>query len=172
MTKQYQYARQGFVYSLHEIIHKLELRDSPCLQFVYKGVSTPIQDSHVSEAELETKCPSLMQTRWIYQYETPEWIPVFNVLADDHVKLVAMLDVEESIDPFADDVLRTTYWATPKAFPRDQYYKDPTERQRLKDDYNIDLDNPNWKEELHARRVKLAAETREARKHQHLSRGY
>lgn len=114
------YPKRGEVYTYAEII-KLELRDTPCLRFISGDSYSAVQDSHVTEEELLT-VPQWAESKWKYQYETSEWIPVFHYVGD--IELSELLDIEPLINPYereADggDVM----WATPKGFPRPQHYE-------------------------------------------------
>ncbi len=62
------------IYTLHEI-YKLDLKDSPCLEFRTKdGKAEPIQYVHLNEEELLNL---LGNTQWKYVRTTHEWIPIF-----------------------------------------------------------------------------------------------
>ena len=109
---------KGSTYNLVEVFD-LSLLDSPSLSFLYNGHQCVIQDSHVTVEEV-LSVPGLAATEWRYVRTTSEWIPVFEAINDDAV--IACLDIEPEIDPYAEPDARERFWVTPKGFPRSQYY--------------------------------------------------
>lgn len=106
-------------YTTREILNELFLRDSPTLLIPWCGKETPVQDTHVTEHELE-QVPGLMDLKWEYIKTTDEWIPVFK--CNDVEAAMKCFDVEVTVDPYL-GVHEQLYWITPKGFPQEQYYK-------------------------------------------------
>lgn len=115
------YPRRGQTYDLKTILTELDLRDSPFLQVKINGEMSVIQTSHIMHEEL-LKIPEFANSKWGFVRETHEWIPLF-LYSDRDVPIETLVDIEEEIDPYRrwDDPVG--YWVTPKAFPREQYYK-------------------------------------------------
>lgn len=117
--------KRGFIYTLYQIENELELRDGPHLGFEYKGVKCVVQTSHLKAEEL-LSVPGFADSRWVYERETHEWIPVFRYV--DGRPITEFVDLEPVIDHpifVAAGTADTGFWATPKGFPREQYYADP-----------------------------------------------
>lgn len=104
------YPRRGVIYTLRDILEKLQLDDSPFL-YCDGGV---IQTSHVTNEQL-LSVPGMAETRWEYLRTTSEWIPLF--LSVDSSGTVPV-DVEPNTDP---DAKPGSLWITPRGFPRKQY---------------------------------------------------
>lgn len=105
---------RGAEYTAREVLG-LELRDCPFFRFCVNGRIEVIQTSHLTEAEL-LSVPGFADTRWRYQRETREWIPLFMAVNDDAV--AACVDMEPDRSPYND---QPALWVTPKGFPRKQY---------------------------------------------------
>lgn len=103
--------QRGHVYTLQQIEKALDLRDSPCLEFVHDNELAVLQTSHLSENEL-LAVPGFADTQWRYVLETYEWIPVFRYVdtrpITDFVDITVITEYGE-----------TEYWATPKGHPRE-----------------------------------------------------
>lgn len=131
--------KRGQVYTLEQIYNTLELRDSAFLRFPFPSPlkrdtdqwrpvdeyaprvrMQVIQTSHFTEAEL-LALPGWAETKWTYERETIEWIPLFT-FAGEVEELVKLLDMEPSNAKFAPDMEPRYWWVTPKGLPRQQYY--------------------------------------------------
>lgn len=106
---------KGSTYNLAEVFD-LNLLDSPSLGFFYNGRQCVIQDSHVTVEEV-LSVAGLAATEWRYVRTSSEWIPIFDAVDSDAV--IACLDIEPVYDPYEES---ESFWATPKGFPRSQYY--------------------------------------------------
>lgn len=112
-----EYPKRGKVYTYAEITN-LALRDSPCLCFTFDGGHNVVQHSHVTEEEL-LAVPQWAESKWEFQYETFEWIPVFCYVGN--ISLSELLDIEPLIDPCGSEGDGgEVAWAVPKGFPRPQ----------------------------------------------------
>ena len=103
--------KNGEVYTYAQIAdgETLELRDAPCLLFMHNDVECVIQTSHVSSDEL-LQNETWRDSRWVFERETDEWIPVFWYVGDGQ----ELVDIEtRHLEP-------RSYWVTPKGFPRSQ----------------------------------------------------
>ena len=108
----------GVSYTLAEI-YKLSLRDGPSLNFHHNDISGVIQESHLTEEEL-LSVPGMKESKWIYGYETEEWIPVFNFDKNiEQLSIFELVDLELWIDEYT-CLDKEYWWATPKGFPRKQ----------------------------------------------------
>lgn len=83
---------RGSVYTLKEIEKDLYLRDSPFLFFDAEGRKV-IQTSHGSGDLSDYE--EWADIRFTFIRETHEWIPLFNVVAEDNEKLLQLLDSGE-----------------------------------------------------------------------------
>ena len=116
----------GLVYTLHQILKDLVLLDSPSLLFDLAGPNDEqmvlsqhvVQDSHVLPDDLLT-IPGFADTKWQYERTTSEWIPLFHYV--DTAPITDFVDMEPEID--FDLTEKNVWWATPKGYPREQYYK-------------------------------------------------
>lgn len=113
------YPLRNQVYSYKQIAKELELRDSPFLCFYYQNKEGVIQTSHLTEEQLES-VSGMLDTQWKYIRETHEWIPIFNYTGPIE-SLLAVIDLEPYDDKTFPERNDTTWWATPKGFPRKQY---------------------------------------------------
>jgi len=115
-----QYPKRGATYTFREICEKLELRDSPHLGFLRNGIQQVVQNSHVREDEL-LALPQWADSRWVYKYETDEWIPIFRFAPEQAIKIEDLVNMEPLLDPHAthDGVL----WAIPKGTMRKQDWR-------------------------------------------------
>lgn len=107
-----QYPQRNKVYTLKEIETELKLRDSPFLMVQIDGQDNPIQLSHVNPAEL-LLVDGWAETKWSYQYETDEWIPIFHQVGESVMDLIDHEPDEYAPSP-------KCRWVVPKAFPRAQ----------------------------------------------------
>ena len=118
MTKLH-HPRQGSVYTTSQILTELELRDMPSLGFWHQNIHTCIQTSHCTDQEL-LAC-GIADVLWKYQYETCEWIPVFEAVSSADV--LECVDICADLNPW-DDEDRPSWWVTPKGLPRQMYGED------------------------------------------------
>ena len=136
MTKRIPAVR-GTVYTFRDICERLDLRDSPSLDFrlpeecwptlVTQVAETwqascpcsPVQTAHVTEEEI-LAIPGWAESEWVYRFETSEWIPVF-YFRGGPTPIGELLDYEPLIDPHA--VRAGRWWAVPKGKPRKQHYR-------------------------------------------------
>ena len=112
--------RRGDVYTAAEV-EALSLRDAPFYRFVVNGNVEVIQTSHLTVEQL-LSVPGFAQTRWRYERETHEWIPLFRAVDDAAVQ--ACVDTEPAIDPYGDG--HPWLWVTPKGFAREQFHASAT----------------------------------------------
>lgn len=120
IIKHYPLPVKGKSYSLEEIF-LLDIRDIPCLRFEYRGVRGCIQNSHLTQEQLFS-VPGMKESRWIYERETHEWIPIFRF--DTYVNqspITDLVDIERELDLYELNS-ESAWWATPKGFPRDQRF--------------------------------------------------
>lgn len=120
------YPKRGVTYTLQEIEETLILRDSAHLS-VWATVpslgcerSFPIQTSHHTSEEL-LKNELAANSRWTYQRETDEWIPLFIWAKDNTIKPEEIVDIEEYTDRYyggEDGEGGAHLWLTFKGFPR------------------------------------------------------
>lgn len=110
---------RGCAYTTKQVLETLFLKDSPSLCFFKDGQMSVIQTSHLDEEEL-LSVPGMAALQWRYIRTTFEWIPVFQAVSDADV--LACVDTEPSVDPYAEPVEIPSFWVTPKGFPREQYY--------------------------------------------------
>jgi hypothetical protein len=108
----------GTIYTFRQIITQLYLRDAASLSFKIDGQWECVNDSHCGEQAV-LAIPGWAGSRWIYRYETEEWVPVFEFADDNVIKMEQLVDCEPCIDPFAE---KQSKWLTPKGFPREQNY--------------------------------------------------
>ena len=103
----------GKTYDLRTIEKELDLRDSPFLRFRDERGTHCIQTSHLTEDEL-LELPNWAKSRWTYQYETHEWIPLFMFASDNSVPITELVDIEP------DEYLESQFWVVPKSAYREQ----------------------------------------------------
>jgi hypothetical protein len=101
----HQFPKINTVYSFNEIATKLNLPDSPFLQFVYNDTRCIIQTSHISDNDL-LGIPGMSESLWCYEKTTRENIPLFWYYDND---ILAIVDIEK--------IKGSRYLATPKGFP-------------------------------------------------------
>lgn len=129
------YPVRGQVYTGKEVETELTLRDSAFLRFIYKGKLCVIQGSTVT-TEQQMAVPGFAESRWRYQYETREWIPLF-ICADEvtynaehpdgtHLSVLEFVDIEPDID--FNGRQTEHYYVTYKGHYETQYYADPANR--------------------------------------------
>ena len=123
----------GKVYTLRQIINDLVLLDSPglCFQLAVPNDQKVvgqhvIQNAHVLPDDL-LNVPGFADTKWQYELTTSEWIPIFQYV--DAASITNFVDLEPEID--FDFSEKSVWWATPKGYPRKQYYKE-LQKQRDK----------------------------------------
>jgi hypothetical protein len=103
--------KSGNVYTARNIETVLTLRDTPFYRFDFQSRLCVLQTSHVGPSDL-LSIPGFAETRWRFEGETREWIPLFRYVSP--APITDFVDIEHDIE--ADD----EYWATPKGFPREQ----------------------------------------------------
>lgn len=103
---------RGNVYSAKEIL-EMNLRDSPFWEVPTEFGYLPVQDSHLTEAEL-MGVEHWPESRWVFLLETDEWIPVFRYAKGQR-------PVSELVDmkPIEDDHSSMELFITPKGKPLD-----------------------------------------------------
>lgn len=80
----------GHVYTTKQIDNDLKLRDGAHLGFYnMQGEKDVVQDSHLA-VNIST-LPGWADLRWTYLRETHEWIPIFQIIAEDNDKLLMKL---------------------------------------------------------------------------------
>lgn len=88
------YPKRGEVYTLTQIYNELYLRDTPCLRVnTHQGV-TSLQDQWSTVDEVLSD-PVVAASKWRYNRETIEWIPVFDSVEPDVLDLTVELATEE-----------------------------------------------------------------------------
>lgn len=102
------FPKKDTVYTFNDMLIKLNLPDSPFLQFVYNDTECIIQNSHVSDNALLC-IPGMRESLWCYEKTTREHIPLFWYL-NDNVDILTLVDIHEVEDG--------SYWVTPKGYPR------------------------------------------------------
>lgn len=112
--------RRGTSYTLHEIENSLELRDTAFLKFYHNGVDCVIQTSHLTSEQL-LSVPGFAETKWVYQRETHEWIPIFYWDSLQEKDVTDFVDIVDEIDYFNPEKPTKAFWVTPKGFPREQF---------------------------------------------------
>ncbi|HRP36230.1 MAG TPA: hypothetical protein PLS50_00290 [Candidatus Dojkabacteria bacterium] len=110
------YPKVNEIYTLDQICNVLELDDIPCLEFKF-GRYGNVQMSHVTNEQI-LSIPLFSETKWKYIRTTFEWIPIFKYSEENKYPISRFLDLEINIDQ------PSTWWATPKGFPRKQYRED------------------------------------------------
>lgn len=105
------------VYSLRDVLQRLELPDAPHLMFDFGGKQRVIQNSHVTYADL-LSIPQFAGSNWRYLRTTSELIPLFKFVdvADD---ITLYVDMEPWLND--DGTESEDLWVTPKGFKREQY---------------------------------------------------
>lgn len=106
---------RGQTYTLAEI-ETLALRDSPFLRVpVDGGELAPTQTSHMDVRLVEVS-PEWADSKWTYQYETDEWIPLFRFAGtpEEQEALVDVYEVPVEKRLFRDE---REFMVTPKGFP-------------------------------------------------------
>lgn len=108
------YPVRGQTYTLAEI-ETLELRDSPFLRIPVDGELYPTQTSHM-DVRLVNVSPEWANSKWTYQYETDEWIPLFRFAGtpEEQAALVDVYEVPVEKRLFRDE---REFMVTPKGFP-------------------------------------------------------
>lgn len=81
----------GATYSYREICETLMLRDTPCLSFFDEDGRQVIQDSHMTEEEM-LEVPGFAESKWVYERETHEWIPIFRYAKDNTGSIMEIID--------------------------------------------------------------------------------
>lgn len=109
--------RPGQVYTYEQIMNDLELRDRPSLGFAFNEQSQVVQTSHLFYEEI-IQVDGWFDSRWVFMYETDEWIPVFSYAGVPCIS--ELVDMEPYLDPYDEKPGRV--WATPKGLGRRQYY--------------------------------------------------
>ena len=114
----------GTVYNVCQIYNDLFLRDSPALRInltIVEGVDQEfcIQDS---EEGIEKTLEVLKNLKFRYDYETPEWIPVFTCVSDV-MSILKALDFEVDLSGFASENNLPSLLAWPKGTTFKQYYR-------------------------------------------------
>ena len=117
MTQQRIHPVRNAVYTFREICECLDLRDSPFLRFYHNDTLQVVQMSHVCEATV-LAIPGWAESRWKFQRETDEWIPLF--ITENVEAVLPLVDMEPYIDPFAERA--GIMWVVPKGTEREQYY--------------------------------------------------
>lgn len=117
-----QYPLRNRVYTLKEIEHDLELRDSPFLRFCPQKVRMVgekeagiqvIQQSHIANL---SDIPGWADTEWVYVRETEEWIPLFRAVNDAAIEALCVIEPDTSELRSGDGM-----FIYPKAAPCQQY---------------------------------------------------
>lgn len=96
-------------------IAELDLMDMPALMFDHLGITTCVQDAHLSQEEF-LAVPGLADVTWRYIRTTREWIAVF--VCNDVPALLQCVDIEPDTGAYN---TRPDWWVTPKGHPREQY---------------------------------------------------
>lgn len=109
--------QRGQTYSVAEIENHLTLRDLPCYQFWHGDRPATIQNSHLTKDEF-LSVPGMADKRFVYQYETSEWVPVFTLAPGE--TMLDVVDIEQWVDSISGEKTQEV-WVTPKGFPREQY---------------------------------------------------
>lgn len=111
---------KGQSYTVEEIC-KLDIRDMPSLCFKHRGLPGVIQQSHLTQEQFMS-VPGMKESRWIYERETSEWIPIFYFDTNAiQLPITALVDIEIEINTYKLNPTKG-WWATPKGFPRDQRF--------------------------------------------------
>lgn len=99
MTNKIAFPTRGQIYTLEEI-NKLPLRDSPCLRIFHNNRWEYVQNSSTDLGALCEKNPIIRDSRWVFERETHEWIPVFNFARDNEwpVELVVTMEPTKWVD--------------------------------------------------------------------------
>lgn len=125
-TRPIHYPKRGVTYTLREIEETLILRDSAhlsvCANIPSLGIerSVPIQNTH-HIMEVALKNEAIANSRWTYQRETEEWIPLFVWAKDNTIAPEEIVDIEEYYDKYfggEDGQGGSNLWLTFKGFPR------------------------------------------------------
>lgn len=110
--------KMGAILTLKEL-EMLDLPDSPCLEFRFKGIVGWVQNSHITQEDFLSN-ENFNSTKWRYQYTTREWIPVFIYVDDRPINQFLDLELMDREKNYTPDEDPDTWWATPKGFPREQ----------------------------------------------------
>lgn len=99
MTNKIAFPTRGQTYTLEEI-NKLPLRDSPCLRIFHNNRWEYVQNASTDLGALCEKNPIIRDSRWVFERETHEWIPVFNFARDNEwpVELVVTMEPTKWVD--------------------------------------------------------------------------
>lgn len=108
---------RGRTYTMAEIDNQLTLRDSPFLRVnCGEGMERiAIQTSHM-EVRLSELSPEWAESKWTYDRETDEWIPLFTFAGtlEEQSVLVDAFEVPVEKRLFRDE---REFMVTPKGFP-------------------------------------------------------
>jgi hypothetical protein len=103
MTNTVPFPTRGQIYTLAEIV-KMPLRDSPCLRIYHNGRWEYIQNASGAEAWLCEQNPIIAGSKWVFERETHEWIPVFNYSRENDFDVDQIVTIEPTkrIDNYGD----------------------------------------------------------------------
>lgn len=110
---------RGQTYTLTEIETELKLRDSPFLRVNILNGWYAVQDSHLEIPLVEI--PGWADSKWMYQRETEEWIPLFAFQGtqEEQEALINFEAVPEENKLSCDD----EFFVYPKGFPCTYRYR-------------------------------------------------
>jgi len=101
----------GKIYTLHQILTQLTLKDKPCLTFFHCGASCVIQDNHATDL---LALPKWSESTWRFIRTTHESVPVFQFWLTPELPITDLVDIED------DKYYHDSYWVTPKGMPCEQ----------------------------------------------------
>lgn len=93
MTNKIAFPTRGQTYTLEEI-NKLPLRDMPCLRIFHNNRWEYVQNSCTDIGHLCETNSIIRDSRWVFERETHEWIPVFNFAKDNDFGIDQIVTME------------------------------------------------------------------------------